>query len=476
MGVKFVRTGGYLIGSVLPEVLLSFRSMPYGDEHAHYDPYLGLRLYGPYRPTKVKIIHLISKEWINRGMLTQNVAEYFEQVLKNHLGHLFEKDIREVELKRVDVNEITSLISEEQEKVREKEEELSETINEENCVVLTFIPPLLKVTRQGSLLYSRLKILGLKSRKRKFVVQCYSQRVLNALNQGEEGKFVLSNLALNIFAKSGGIPWILSSSYKLDYNIVVGVAWSIKRVTSKSTGPTIKYYGVTHIFDERGAWKNFVTFACRPRTQDLLSSIVGSLREIVLDSKFDEKESKILLLLRERPRREVMEKFLKTLKTNINTSRVDVVRVSEGAPLRVYNPYLDNYLPPRGLFFELSDDRACMVTTGMYKGKYVGIGTPRTIRIELLHTTEEKKKAALRGAVKACYALTAMNWRSLFGSLRLPTPIHYAKLMAQLLRICLEDDINEAFDFEHKKLKTTDVEVEWNLLKPRAFRDRPWFI
>jgi len=86
-----MRTRGYLSGGILPKILLSFRSTPYGDEQAHADPYVGLRVYGPYKPVKTRIIHLISKEWIEKGILTRSRAEYFEQRLKNHFEFLFEK-------------------------------------------------------------------------------------------------------------------------------------------------------------------------------------------------------------------------------------------------------------------------------------------------------------------------------------------------------------------------------------------------
>ena len=193
--------------------------------------------------------------------------------------------MKEAEWEKVEIDEVASLTSEDPEKVHKKEEEVSKVINKENCIVLTFIPPLFMGTRHGSLLYSKMKILGLKG-KNKFIVQCYSKPALYALEEEEKSKFIFTNLALNIFAKSGGIPWILSSSYKLDYNLVMGAAWSIKTITGGTTGPSIKYYGVTHIFDERGTWKNFVTYACRARIQDLLNSIVGSLKEIIHDIGF----------------------------------------------------------------------------------------------------------------------------------------------------------------------------------------------
>jgi argonaute-like protein implicated in RNA metabolism and viral defense len=160
--------------------------------------------------------------------------------------------------------------------------------------------------------------------------------------------------------------------------------------------------------------------------------------------------------------------------TEIRFLRADIATVSEGAPVRVYNTYTESYLPPRGLFFEVSDDRAYMITTGIYEERYTGMGTPKPIKVELLYTTENNR-VALRETMKACYALTAMNWRNLFGSLRLPTPIHYAKLMARLLLISSEDDIADAFIYLRKKIKT-EVETEWDLLKPVAFQDRPWFI
>jgi argonaute-like protein implicated in RNA metabolism and viral defense len=459
----------YLNGGRLPEIMLSFRPTLYGDEQSHYDPYVGLKMYGPYKPVEMTILHLIPQEWIDEKLLTRTKVEYLEQILKNHMNHLFEKGMKKIIWENLEIDEITSLTNTESKRVFEKEKDIASKVKyKENCVILTFIPAKLTRTTQRNALYSKMKILGLKNEKNPFAVQCYSRRVLNALEQDD--KFTLNNLALNIFAKGGGIPWVLSSSYKINYNIVIGVAWSIKRVAEESTGPVIKYYGVSHIFDEKGAWKQFITFACRAKSSDLLNAITGSLKEIIEDYELPEK-SKMLLMFRERPGIQSIKEFSRNVKTEVENVKIDIIRISEGTPLRIYNPFIADWTPPRGLFFRISDECAYVTTTGVYKGKYAGIGTPKPIKIELMYTEEEKRKA-LKESIMACYALTAMNWRNLFGTLRLPTPIHYAKLMANLLEILPEDDINHTFAISKYK----KAETEWELLKPKIFRDRPWFI
>ncbi|MEM2614306.1 MAG: hypothetical protein QXO15_08815 [Nitrososphaerota archaeon] len=474
MGVTTLVINDYLKGDVLPPIFLSFRSAGYAEEQTHFDPLKGLRTYGPYKPTDVKVIHLLPREWIEKGLLSEEMSESIEEEVKRILSSLLEKSGRKVEVKRVEIDNITPLVTD-KENVRK---EIFSKISDGENVVLSFIPRLSLSKEVSTQLYYRMKVLGIREQKPWFVTQAYSERTLNAIQN--EDYFPLYNLALNIFTKAGGIPWVLSSSYRLDYDVVIGVAWSIKRIKeSKSTGPSIKYYGVTHIFDERGVWRNFASFACKAKTESLLNSLVESVLKVMETQtqlvSSGKRSAKVLLMLREKPKENAIEDFSKMLNERLSKElglslSVDVARIFEGSPIRVYSGKYDHRLPPKGLFFEISSKRAILITTGTLKGEeYAGIGTPKTIGVDVLYTSDNKSNALWR-SVRAAFAFTAINWRNLFGSLRLPTPIHYSRIMADLLLRLPEEDVREAFI--SLEGKTEEVFI----LEPKKFKERPWFI
>ncbi|UNQ73580.1 Piwi domain-containing protein [Infirmifilum sp. NZ] len=457
-------TGGnrpYLKGGELPEVLLSFRKAPLALEQATYDPYEGLRYYGPYRAADVKILHLMTE--VAEPHRLSVVLENLEEQIRSFLEELLEKDKAKVKIEREKFSDFLSIASESANNRREfmkKIEDITKKYKE--YIVLTYLPRYALREEVRSRVYARVKALGL---QKGFISQFYSERLagmLRSFSRNEDTwsvKAKVRNLSLNILAKAGGIPWALYN--KLEYDIVVGMSWSIRRERISSTGPTTRIYGVVHTFSNAGVFETFRAFACRPKEEALTEAIQKSLDKISEDRP--NSGGKVLIMTRER----LKKKFLKRLSEHLKTQHgydLDVVGVFAHTPIRMYDPRDKVLLAPSGLYFMESDRVAYLITTGKReKAKYTGIGVPRPVKVEVLYHSDQADMT-LKRALVAAHALTAMNWRSFWGSLRLPVPVHYALLVAQTLRAMDNEDLENAF------------EIDGYLYKPKNYVDKPWFL
>jgi len=459
-----------LKGNVLAGVPLAFRKAPYGREQMAYDPWSGLMKYGPYKAVDVKILHLKSELW-------EKPPEFFESVgtlISNFLDEYLKKAGAKVEIENEYFKNLSNLVSEDHNKSKQTIEDLNSIMDQhKESVLLTYLPRY-KLDDYIGKIYIKIKALGLQA---DFISQFYTEKTLNAVKkytrrgENQEGAdTILKNISLNILAKAGGIPWALYN--ELEYDIIVGSCWSIRKVHELTTGPIIKTYGVVHTFSKIGVWETFKAFICKSKEDSIFQALKETLHRIAEDNlaKRERKYRRILIMTTEPLRGEYLRKELASYLMNEHGYHLDVVIISESVPVRIYDLNTKNYLPTSGLYFLSSEDSAFIVTTGKRGeiSKYTGIGVPKPIRVRLIYSSsDEKHERVLIKTLKAAYALTTMNWRSFWGSLKVPTPIYYSKLVARMFLMLDEEDIKNAF-YKYGEY----------LYEPRQkkFEDRPWFI
>lgn len=451
-----------LRGKLLPPIPLAFRIALYNREQMAYDPYVGLKNYGPYKAVNVKVLHLIPKKWSRH--LPSELTRALTRIISNILDTFLKKSGKRIEIEDEYINDIEPTISGDENKRRRTVENLVSIIDyHKGNVVLMPIPRSILGDYRSNKLYAKIKAIGLREG---FITQFYSDdKVLTAVKKLTEKskKPILLNLALNIFAKAGGIPWALHNELK--YDVIIGLSWSLRRSYGLTTGPTVKCYGVIHTFSNIGVWEKFKSFICESKEDSIFKALQETLDFI---AKIDivrrkTKYNRVLIMTREPLKEEFIKKLSDYLVKNYGYY-MDVALISTHMPLRLYDLGIRTYLAPRGLYFLESEESAYVVTTGRIGMKYTGIGVPKPIRVRILYCSDEKIKALTR-ALTATYALTSMNWRSFWGSLRVPTTIHYSKVVARLFSIMDEEDIERSFA-KHGKY----------VYKPLMYEDKPWFI
>jgi len=446
-------------GKAFGAVQLSFRKSLYCTEVATTRPFIGLTTYGPYEATDVRILHIVPDEiscYLKQGKILDMVCEQLCERLRSFLEIVGKK----VEVESERVKNVATVNGRNVEISPEIKDRLSKA--EKFVILLPLIRKCLgdRITRS---IYAKLKALGL---EKGCTIQVYADKTIEALllKESERADALLWNLALNVFAKAGGKPWALYN--ELSYDLILGIGWSIKKRYETVTGPVIKYYGLIHTFSNIGVWDSFEALILEGEVKRKAQLIVlEEALSFVIENKIkDRKHNRILVLTRETLETDVIRKLGKHCKKQ--GLDLDIARISDTHPIRMYSTSSNTLTIPKGVCFALSDRVGLVATTGEVEGKYYGIGVPKPLLVTILMTTrEDKQLETLYEVMRATYELTAMNWRTLWTSIRLPTPVHYSKIVAQMFEMLSDTDIERAF---LKKGK--------HIYMPAMLGDRPWFI
>ena len=336
----------YVTAGVLPPVPLSFRRLYHSREQISYDPYHGLKKYGPYRGVDVKILHLVPSE---SNLIDQygDIFEFIQDNIQRILSNILSRSGNRVYIvqKKIEYSRFASLSMN---TIREVIEENSEKIDS-NTVIL--VPLISRVIVNPDKFYAKLKAYGLKYN---VVTQVYSEGGLINLirsslsaQQKVHGPLpALLNIALNIFAKAGGIPWTLYNA--TPYDLTIGISWGIRKIYDRLTGPVVKFYGVVSVFDNLGNWEYMDAFSCRTTKKELINAIKTVIEECINNAPIRGDSERVLILTREPFKRKLVEGFIfELIKRGI---KVDLAVVSTTDPIRIYNVDIENYLPDKGVY------------------------------------------------------------------------------------------------------------------------------
>lgn len=247
-------------------------------------------------------------------------------------------------------------------------------------------------------------------------------------------EFTIMNIATALYAKAGGIPWVLKDPLTVKRGLFIGIAFHLDH-TMKGI-----YYGVMEVFNRYGAH-----LVCKARMYNYRDEI-RSVRGLFIPRR--EAEEILKSLIREYKPREItfhksapFHREEKEAIENVcdeNGVEYYLVHIEGTNPYRVCAPQLD-YTPLRGtiVFDTANNNRTILMTTGQSAtehGKissWRGIGTPRPIEI----TIEGRRgNENIRELCEQVLALTKLDWNTTEISIRLPITLKYPRKAARLVK------------------------------------------
>lgn len=249
------------------------------------------------------------------------------------------------------------------------------------------------------------------------------------------------NLALNIAAKCGVVPWVLSEKLP-EADFFIGIAYT----TSRNSGNREKLMGFASVFDEFGKWRFYkgdsvFTFDRKhehfakliPETLKELGSLPENAKiHIHTASKFSQEDEKVILT---------------AAKSVLPKAHFSFVWINDTHIIRGYDNSNVAGSLGRGTYVSLSPYKLLLSTTGYNTFRRL-LGTPRLIEASI-HTDG---KVNLKLYAKHLLALTKLNWASTHSLTNEPITTKYALNIAYLT----EKFIQRKGDFHlHKVLQKT---------------------
>jgi predicted HTH transcriptional regulator len=241
------------------------------------------------------------------------------------------------------------------------------------------------------------------------------------------------NIALDIFAKSGYVPWVLSEGMP-NADLFLGISYS-----TVGRGPERKrVLAYINVFDRYGKWLYYrgnakpIRFEERNRAfREILEDIVqdyekrASLQRLHVHSAFK---------LSFESRKEIADGVWK----RAPQAEVSFVHINDLSNIRLYDKRsMGDGSLSRGAYVVINPNHFFISTTGYNELGQKGIGTPRTLEVKV-NRLGSKGDLDPRIYAQHILSLTKLNWASTKSFCRDPITLKYSRDIAYLMAAFLK--------------------------------------
>jgi len=250
--------------------------------------------------------------------------------------------------------------------------------------------------------------------------------------------YSLSNMALAVYAKLGGIPWLIKSDKAIAHEVVIGLgsaAIGESRFSRKE-----RIVGITSVFRGDGGYllsnlSNAVPLA--KYSEALADSLVATLQRVRSEMNWIEGDSVRVVVHAFKPMRSIEIESLKAALKEFSAFDLQFAFLH----VKEEHPYLlfDNEsvgvkgrgekTPTPGLYAEVAPNETLLTLTGPQQLKRPTDGLPRPL---LLTLHRDSTFTDLIYLTKQVYWFSNHSWRS-FLPAAMPVTIYYSDLVAGLL-------------------------------------------
>lgn len=385
---------------------------------SHSQPYYGLKFFGPYSKRDFSMINvsIICPRDKNDDMqkLLQLIKEGSQRVYDG-TKKMFRIDLSLNQTKLLD--DVT---------VEGYEKACEDFIQEDKGktdVVLVYVPETPKYWPYSPYYRAKYKLL----------TEGYTSQMITE-NTFDNITFSLLNLASAIYAKAGGVPWVLEREIR-DVDVIVGVAFS-QIIPERAQGlnmPSERYLGFVNIFDQYGKWlffqANTTPFSKEVRTQAFENIISEVIKKFETERGF--KPSRIAFHYSKGFGKDEKEAIIKAVEKEVKNPKIIFINIDDDHPFRAFDLSTTDGSLPRRSYVYLGENEYLLSTTGISDISRQGIGTPRLLHIKTYEYPE--KFLDSKQVMEQVFSLTRLNWATAMTLVREPVTISFSKMTAYMI-------------------------------------------
>ncbi len=267
------------------------------------------------------------------------------------------------------------------------------------------------------------------------------------LSEKNSLKWSTSNVALAMFAKMGGIPWVVKPSN--NNCLILGVGSSHKR--NEETGEITKYFAYTVCLDSSGLYKTLAVLADETSETNYLQKLKSNLIMLLKDSRMSDYKTCVLHLPFKIKQNEIsaISEAIKQI------DDIEFVAIKVNLDNKYFGYSFHNtFVPYESSFVKLSRNEYLVWFEGLLYGKEVvdkRLANP--VHVQFLNLGNQKGFDE-RKYLQDILNLSGANWRG-FNAKSIPISIYYSQIIAKY---------SEAFEkidgFEENSISN----------------DKPWFL
>lgn len=261
--------------------------------------------------------------------------------------------------------------------------------------------------------------------KYNFIKNDLPLQVINYRKLGERNslKWSTSNIALAMFAKMGGIPWVVKPSNK--NCLILGIGSSHKK--NRDTGEISKYFAYTVCLDSSGLYKTLEVLADETSESSYLQKLTSNLVNILKDSQQANYETCVLHLPFKIKKKEI--NAISDAVKQVTDIELVVIKVNIDNKYFGYS-FHNTLVPYESSFVKLSKDEYIVWFEGLLYGREVvdkRLSNP--VHIKFL-STNNKKNLDEQTFLQDILNLSGANWRG-FNAKSIPISIYYSQIIAK---------------------------------------------
>ncbi|MEH3112585.1 Piwi domain-containing protein [Pedobacter terrae] len=399
----------------VPSFLLGKKEYLFNINNAAYSQFQGLRNYGPFKKIDQDVLFVFIfetrfKSFANQlylsllGKLNPGTFSGFESMFKLKFGL---SNVKQISLNSNDQNELKNVAQTVKNLAFGYEKVIGifvEDHDEEN-----------KITTSPNYYYL----------KYNFIKEDIPLQVVNYRTLGEKNslKWSTSNVALAIFSKLGGIPWIVKPS---NTNcLILGIGSSHK--IDHETGEVSKYFAYSVCLDSSGLYKSLEVLADETEHSHYLEKLQSNLVNLLNSGKYSNYTSCVLHLPFKIKHREI-EALTKAL-AQVSSMEFIVIKINLDNKFFGYSTH-NTYVPYESSFIKLSRNEYLVWFEGLLYGKEIvdkRMGNP--VHIQFLNLPGTKSFDE-RKYLQDVLNLSGANWRG-FNAKSIPISIYYSQIIAK---------------------------------------------
>jgi len=404
----------------LQEKKLDVKTYMVGSSSQAKSQFLGIRSHGPYRrmDEKVRYLFLFSERTrslareIYLGLVGKLYPGQFSG-LQDMFSLPIHKDI--VEHKVIETFDSDALVD-----VETKIKEIRRLYPDMKIMLIAVIPKGFKGIENTFNVYGHLKLIALRN-------ESYCQFVTeDTFFKKDQLKWAVSNIALQIFCKLGGAPWLVKPAKN---NCLI---FGIGSVQQKVEDSTIRYTAYTICLDSSGDFKYIKPLSNSPNEITYLERLKLNLSQVLLSELCDKYKSFVLHLPYKISRKEinVIKEVVGHVK-GTNEFEVIVVRINTKHKFLGFSDH-NTCIPYESSYVQLSNSEFLIWSEGLkYGNKILHKRVSEPLYVDFIMCQEDwvTKKECLQDILN----LSGANWRG-FNSKAQPISILYSRLIAKFMK------------------------------------------
>jgi hypothetical protein len=260
-------------------------------------------------------------------------------------------------------------------------------------------------------------------------------------------KWSVSNIAIQIFSKLGGVPWIVEPSHKNCLIVGIGQAHKYNREEKRYE----RFFSYSVLIDSSGKFISIKQLADETDKSKFIEGITKSISEIIQEN---DTYKKIIFHIPQKLNKDEIKTIENILAKAVNDIELSIIKINDKSDIIGFNLEKNSLVPYESSYIQISDKQYLIWTEGLnfHNSKAIKrYGNPLHIDFHYSNQLDSFKnhKAYLQDILN----LSGANYRG-FNAKSLPVSSFYPKLIA---------DFSKHFKELNLNLITKDTEKPWFL-------------